>query len=84
MPLSESERIKRTLRARIGAHALHAGGGTNTARARAAFQHRFEQEVDPEGILPEPERLRRAEHARKAYFARLTLASINARRGDAA
>ncbi len=84
MPLSESERTKRTLRARIGAHALHAAGGTNTVNARAAFRRRFEQEVDPEGILSEPERFRRAEHARKAYFARLALASIKARRGDAA
>ena len=36
--------------------------------------------VDPEGVLPEAERIRRAEHARKAYFTRLALKSAQARR----
>jgi len=41
---------------------------------------RFEREVDPDGVLPPEERRRRAEHARKAYFLRLALASSKARR----
>ncbi len=79
MPLSPSQR---SLRARIGAHALHASHDSRelTAPARAAFSARFEAEVDPDGILPEAERKRRADHARKAYFTRLALASARARR----
>jgi hypothetical protein len=70
---------QRTLRARLAAHALHAGGGTNTGPARAAFLSRFEREVDPDGTLDPAERARRSEHARKAYFARLALRSAQAR-----
>ena len=40
---------------------------------------KFEAEVDPEGILSENERRRRAEAARKAYFARLGLKSAQTR-----
>jgi hypothetical protein len=43
---------------------------------------RFEREVDPDGELPIEERQRRAEHARKAYFLRLALASAKARRAS--
>ncbi len=82
---------ERTLRAQIGAHALHASHDPRetTAKARAAFLARFEVQVDPDRVLPEEERKRRAEHARKAHFKRLALASVRARRerkegGDAA
>ncbi len=77
----------RALRARLGAHALHAkvtDPSAHTAPARQAFLDRFEREVDPEGVLLPEERARRAEHARKAYFARLALASVKARREAAA
>jgi len=50
-----------------------------TAPGRAAFLSRFERAVDPEGQLPERERARRAEHARRSYFARLALRSSRAR-----
>jgi hypothetical protein len=40
---------------------------------------RFLDEVDPERQLPEPERLRRAECARRAFFQRLALKSAQAR-----
>lgn len=40
---------------------------------------RFEDQVDPERTLTPGERARRAEHARKAYFARLALKSAKAR-----
>ena len=50
-----------------------------TKAARAAFATRFEREVDPDGTLPEVERLRRAESARKAYFSRLAYLSAKAR-----
>ena len=70
------------LRARIGAYALHSQYDSReiTAPARRAFLGRFEREVDPEGILPEEERLRRAQCAKSAYFLRLSLKSAKARR----
>ncbi len=40
---------------------------------------RFEREVDPDGVLPAQERAKRAESARKAYFAKLALRSSQAR-----
>jgi hypothetical protein len=40
---------------------------------------KFLDEVDPNRTLPEPERLRRAEHARSAYFTKLALKSVQAR-----
>lgn len=72
---------QRALRARIAAHTRWSRQDPRegTAAARAAFQDRFEREVDPRGDLPRAERLRRAESARKAYFARLALASSRAR-----
>ena len=69
-------------RGRIGAHRLHALYDSRqlTAPGRAAFLAKFEREVDPDGVLPEQERLRRASHARKAHFARLARLSALARR----
>lgn len=71
-----------TLRGRLGAYTLHSRRAprATTANARTAFLARFEREVDPEGTLPEAERRRRVAMARKAYFARLALASARARR----
>ena len=71
-----------SLRGRIGAYKLHATHDSReiTAPARRAFLARFENEVDAERILAPEERARRAEMARKAYFARLALASVTARR----
>lgn len=69
----------RRLAAVIGASALHAQGKTNTAPARDAFMAKFEVEVDPDGTLEPAERARRAEHARRLYFARLALKSAKAR-----
>jgi len=73
---------ERSLRARIGAYSLHATHDPRetTEPARHAFIATFEAQVDPLGELPEPERLRRAEAARKAYFTRLALRSVKARR----
>ena len=70
---------ERSLRAQLAAHAMHArhDARETTTAARAA---RFEAEVDPDGILSPEERRRRAEHARRAYFTRLALASAKARR----
>jgi len=75
---------ERTLRARVAAFSLHAQGLTNTGPARQRFFSRFEREVDPEGVLPEGERQRRAGFARKAYFLALALKSAKSRRLRAA
>lgn len=59
-----------------------------TSPARAAFNQRFEDQVDPDRSLPAPERARRVESARRAYFMGLALKSAQSRRkgarGDAA
>lgn len=71
-----------SLRARIGAHALHAKHDptVTTAAGRAAFLARFEKEVDPDGTLTPEERSRRAQHAIKAHMSRLALKSAQARK----
>lgn len=80
MPTSETER---RLRSTIAAHeswSRTSDRSARTAPARAALMAKFEQQVDPDGTLPPDERARRAEHARKAHFARLSLKSARARR----
>jgi hypothetical protein len=69
------------LRGRLGGLATSAryDSKNQTAAARASFLRRFEDEVDPSRILPEDERQRRAEAARRFYMARLSLASAKAR-----
>lgn len=76
---------QRVMRARLGAYAMHAKRDPReTTRAgRSAFLARFEREVDPDGVLSEEERSRRAMAARRAYFVRLALASSRARRARA-
>lgn len=70
-----------SLRGRLGAFVTHSRHDprATTAKARATFLERFLDEVDPDRLLPEDERLRRASYARKAYFTRLALKSATAR-----
>jgi hypothetical protein len=70
---------QRTLRAQMGAFRLHAQGKTNTGPARKAFDDRFLNEVDPDRLLPEEERIKRAKAAKSAYFKGLALKSSMAR-----
>ena len=78
-----------TLRARIGAHRLHATHDSQRlterarAAARSALDRRLLAEIDPEHQLSENERARRLGHTRKAHFARLALKSAVARRRKA-
>lgn len=74
-----------SLRGKAGAHTMHSlhDSKQTTAKARATFMSRFEDEVDPERKLPEAERLRRVEHAKKAYYARLALISARKRSAKA-
>ena len=78
VPLTPEQRRQR---ARLGAYAQQAAHDTRetTAQARQAFFSRFLQQVDPDGVLPEAERLRRAAAARKAYFVALSLRSARVR-----
>ncbi len=71
-----------TLRARLGGLALSASRDPKeyTVAARAAFSEKFRVQVDPDGLLPEPERDRRAEAARRLHFAKLAFRSAAARR----
>lgn len=72
------------LRGRIGAYRLHATHDPKetTGKAREAFLGRFLREVDPDSVLADDERVRRAEYARKAYFARLAYARWHPATGE--
>jgi hypothetical protein len=74
--------VDRTLLARIAANSRWANTDNRTAAtaaARAAFLARFDREVDPLGTLPPDERRRRAENAKRAFYARMSLAGRRAR-----
>ena len=74
------------LRGRIGGFAKAARHSREelTRAARDGFLARFEREVDPDGILAEQERKRRAVAARNAHMARLALKSAIVRRQQVA
>lgn len=78
-PLTPSERV---LRARTAAYMLYARHDPRetTQAARRAFDQRFLDQVDPDRRLPDRERRRRAEAARRAYFTRLAYLSARSRR----
>ena len=81
---------ERSLRARIGAHSVHAKYDSRelTEAARKASRSSLDQillaAIDPDHTLPDAERARRLEHARRAHFARLALRSAQARQRKAA
>ena len=73
---------ERSLRARMGGYAVAAKYDTRevTRPGREAFMAGFEREVDPDGVLPEAERARRAEAAKSLHFRRLVWRSAKVRR----
>ena len=79
--LTQKDSLAR-LRGRIGGLALAAQRDPReyTASARRSFLARFEDQVDPARILPEAERSRRAEAARRLYFTQLAYRSAKARK----
>lgn len=84
LPESSLTPAERSLRSRMGAYSLHARYDSHeiTANARAASPGSIDYwlaKVDPENALPETERRRRAECAKKAHFAKLAFASARAR-----
>lgn len=73
---------QRRLSATAAVHASWAKTEDRTARTapgNKAFLDRFERQVDPDGVLSPVDRAKRAESARKAYFAGLALRSSLAR-----
>lgn len=72
---------------RIGAHrkwAMTEDRSAATQAARDGLYRRFEDEVDPDRILPADERAKRVENARKAHYLQLAMKSVAARKGRAA
>ena len=71
----------RARRRRVCAHTTHSRHDSRrlTERAREQFHAKFIDEVDPNRLLPEDERLRRADHAMKAHLARIALKSARSR-----
>ena len=82
--MAKMTHAERVLIGRLGAYVLHSRYDSRelTKAAHAAFESKFEREVDPDGVLPLDERRRRAEMARKAHFTRLALKSAQARRKE--
>lgn len=80
-PLTADPAFRR-LRAQKGGFAKSArtDPAKGTAAARAGFLRKFEDQVDPDRKLPQAERLRRAEAARRAHMTDLALASVRSRR----
>lgn len=75
--------MAKNINSRIAAEISWARTADRSARtrsAREAFLKRFENEVDPDGTLPAKERLRRAEHARRAYMLQLSKRANAARK----
>lgn len=74
---------ERSLRARSAAYMKWARTDDRqaaTAPARAAARNRFDKQVDPDGVLPEAERIKRADCARRAFYADMARKSAAARR----
>lgn len=74
---------ERSLRARSAAYtkwAMTDDREAATAPARAAARNRFEKLVDPDGVLNDEERARRADMARRAFYADMARKSAASRR----
>lgn len=77
-----TKRSEASKRGYLGAMVLHSQYSSVdlTRNAREKFLQRFEDMVDPERALPEDERHRRAEYAKRAYFAEMAAKSAAARK----
>lgn len=79
MPKSRSPRHAAAALTRVARE----GGFAVSAPARAKFDQRFVDQVDPDRLLPEDERACRVAAARRAYFLTLAAKSVDARRRKA-
>lgn len=74
------------MRARLAAHKSWANTddpSARTAPARAAMRQRFEDQVDPDRVLSESERARKADHEFRSYMAGLAFKASRARQRKA-
>lgn len=78
MPSSDTERSQRARIAALTRVANEPSGTAMTAKARSAFWQSFYDRTDPE--LPESERQRQADAARRLHMTRLSHAAAIARR----
>ena len=81
--MSDTTPAERSLHAQVAAHARWARVEDRTAATAVARQllwQRYLDQVDPDGVLSEAERTRRATSARRADLARLALDRERARR----
>ncbi len=78
-PLTPEERSQRARLAALTRWS-HEDPMPNAQRANAGLMAKFVDEVDPDRVLPEAERSRRAEAAKRAHFTRLAFLSAKARR----
>ena len=72
---------RRRLAARIGGIALHLRHDSKliAARARAGLLAKFERMADPEGVLDQEARLKRAKLLMRQHMSRLALKSVRSR-----
>jgi hypothetical protein len=79
MPLDPAARV---LRAKLAAYAMHAAHPieATTRAGLTAAEARWINQVDPDRVLPEAERNRRARAARKSYFLSLAFRSAQVRK----
>jgi hypothetical protein len=83
--LSPESAALRSRIARMGALAQQAKYPTSetTRAAHKGFKAKFLRQVDPDGLLPEAERERRADAAMRLHMARLAHKSVKARQNRA-
>ena len=81
MPSESQQSALQRARNRVGGLALAASRDPReyTAAARQTFRDSFQEAVDPDRVLPTGERLRRADAARRLWFARMALKSAKSR-----
>jgi hypothetical protein len=85
MPIQSLSPEQRSMRARMGGLATAARHDSRELirPARAAFDQKFLDEVDPDRSLPEDERNRRVAAARRLHFTKMAFRSAQVRKARA-
>lgn len=85
--MAHSDPKRRSQIASLAAHTSWARTPVRAERmapANRAREKKWEKQVDPEGVLSPADRARAAASARAAYYRRLSMAGVEARRARAA
>ncbi|WP_086002969.1 hypothetical protein [Nocardiopsis salina] len=85
--MAHSDPTRRSQIASLAAHTSWARTPHRAERmapANRAREQKWEREVDPDGVMDPADRARAAESARAAYYRRLSMAGVEARRTKAA